>query len=45
MSEERDTHDEGEPTGDSGPSNPPDGDLPSEDDLEKDLPGVPEEAE
>jgi hypothetical protein len=45
MSEESDTHDGGEPTGEAGPSNPPDGDLPSEQDVQENLPGVPEEAE
>jgi hypothetical protein len=44
MSEERDTHDEGEPTGESGPSNP-DESVPSEADAQKDLPGVPHEAD
>jgi hypothetical protein len=43
MDSERDTHDEGEPTGESGPSNP-DESVPSEADAEKDLPGVPDEA-
>jgi hypothetical protein len=43
MSERSDTHDEGEPSGEPGPSNPPEDDLPSEAEVEEDLPGVPDE--
>lgn len=44
MTEQRDTHDAGQPTGEEGPSNP-DESVPSEGDAEKDLPGVPDESE
>jgi len=41
---ERQTEKEGQPDAGEGPSNP-DESVPSEEDAERDLPGVPEEAE
>jgi hypothetical protein len=40
--EQRDTDDEGQPNGEPGPSNP-DESVPSEQDADEDLPGIPDD--